>query len=328
MWADAFHVNGTRTDDIRELFIALGTASDARELLRQGWTWFNERVEAEVLGVITLVASEPSAYLFTSGALQAETESQLWHALITAAGRSADQDAPPSRRASDRVVWAAGGNRSLPHTDPELIGEWAVPAGGELGALIQLHRVSDERGGGELPESAADAATLLGLYALSLHSIKAEIVPHASGDLTFEDLLEEEVARAHRTRTPVSLVLIELRANSRAEAGPELSAEVLAEAQRVTRRAARRGDKVLRLCDDCLAVVMPRTDARGALVGADRLQQSLSHHFGHKEMHLTIRIGVGGRDPKETEASELFSRACQALAQARLANSQAAFLYV
>jgi hypothetical protein len=43
---------------------------------------------------------------------------------------------------------------------------------------------------------------------------------------------------------------------------------------------------------------------------------------------LTIRIGVGGRDPKETEASELFSRACQALAQARLANSQAAFLYV
>lgn len=327
MSVEALHDNGSQTEDVRKLLADLGTAQDARELLRQGWCWFNEHVTAEALAVMTLVASEPSAYLFSIGRLQAETESQLWNSLTTAAGR-ADHDAPPSRRASDRVAWAADEKHPLPHVDPVILGEWAVPAGGELGALVQLSRVSEDPPNGQPPASSADAAALIGLYALSLHSVKTEIVPQPAGDLTFEELLEQEVARAHRTRTPVSLVLVELRTSARPEAGAELSSEILAEAQRVTHKAARRGDKVLRLCDDCLAVVMPRTDARGALVGADRLQQSLSHHFGHREMHLTIRIGVGGRDPKETEASELFSRACQALAQARLANSQAAFLYV
>lgn len=327
MWAEALHGNVSQTEDVRTLLVTLGAAQDARELLRQGWNWFNDHVTAEALAVMTLVASEPSAYLFAAGPLQPETESQVWNSLATAAGDAA-QESPPGRRASDRVTWAAQDLRPLPHVEPVILGEWAVPAGGELGALVQLSRVSTDPPNGEPPASATDVATLIGLYALSLHSVKSQIVPQTSGDLTFEELLEEEVARAHRTRTPVSLVLVELRTSARPDVGAELPPEVLAEAQRVMHKAARRGDKVLRLCDDCLAVVMPRTDARGALVGADRLQQSLSHHFGHKELHLTIRIGVGGRDPKETEASELFSRACQALAQARLANSQAAFLYV
>jgi diguanylate cyclase (GGDEF)-like protein len=327
MWAEALPGAVTQTEDVRRLFGALGAAQDARELLRQGWTWFNDHVTAEALSVMTRVASEPSAYLFAAGPLQPETESQIWNALITAAGNAAP-DSPPSRRATDRIKWAAQDRRPLPPVEPVVLGEWPVAAGGELGAIVQLSRVSTEPSNGEPPASAADAATLIGLYALSLHSVKGQIVPQTSGDLTFEELLEEEVARAHRTRTPVSLVLVELRKSARAGAGAELSREILTEAQHVTRKAARRGDRVLRLCDDCLAVVMPKTDARGALVGADRLQQALSRHFGHKEIRLTIRIGVGGRDPRETEASELFSRACQALAQARLANSQAAFLYV
>ena len=326
--AEALDLKGNDPDGIRKLFVALGAAPDARELLREGWSWFNDHLQAEALGVITLVASEPSAYLFTAGPAPPETESQLWDRLVTGVGRASSEDGPQTRRSSDRVAWAASEGPPLPDAAPVIVGEWSVPAGGELGALVQLSRVATEQSRVDLPPFATDVATLIGLYTLSLHSIKAEIVPQASGDLTFEELLEEQVARAHRTRTPVSLVLIEFRVNPRTCGEFEISPEVLDEAQRITGRAARRGDKVVRLCDDCLAVVMPRTDARGALVGADRLQQALSHHFGHKKMHLTIRIGVGGRDPKETEASELFSRACQALAQARLANSQAAFLYV
>jgi diguanylate cyclase (GGDEF)-like protein len=327
MWAEALPGTVSQTEDVRKLFAALGAAQDARELLRQAWSWFNDHVTAEALAVMTLVASEPSAYLFAAGPLQPETESQVWNSLTTAAGNAA-HDSPPPRRASDRVMWAAQGRRPLPHVEPVVVGEWPVAAGGGLGAIVQLSRVSAEPSNGEPPALAADAATLIGLYALSLHSVKGHVVPHTSGDLTFEELLEEEVARAHRTRTPVSLVLVELRRGPRVGGAAELSRGILAEAQRVTRKAARGGDRVLRLSDDCLAVVMPKTDARGALVGADRLQRALSQHFGHREMHLTIRIGVGGRDPKETEASELFFRACQALAQARLANSQAAFLYV
>jgi GGDEF domain-containing protein len=172
------------------------------------------------------------------------------------------------------------------------------------------------------------AATYTALYLRNIQWLDIDPDPEPTEPMTFEELLESEVSGSRRKRVPVSLALIEYR---RHEGNPydwDVPLELQEEVESVVRGTARKGDRVMRISDSCLAVVMPKTDARGALVGADRLQKELCGHFDGREPRLSVRIGIGGRDPEESQASELFARASQALAEARSAHGEAAFLHI
>ncbi len=312
-------------DPLYKLFGALGAQDHIEQVVHEAWRWFRAEAGADALAVAALGPPDPAAYIVTAMALDADSRAQLIQDTAAAAGRIRP-DAYP-RRASDVRVWATSDLLHTLEAPPVLMGQWAVQVGGAPVALVRLSSFTPCSCPPGLSALLASAARIVGLHACAFGTRTAE--PEVPDDpSTFEELLEAEVFRARRVRLPVSLALVEIQTRDPGDLSAVPSQDELDEIQHAMRCILRQRDRVHQIRENCLAVVMPRTDARGALVAADRLQRGLRDHFADRSARLLFHVGIGGRDPEESQASELFARAAQALSQARLAQSENAFVYI
>jgi GGDEF domain-containing protein len=313
---------------IAELQSTLAEAPDAHRLLTRAWRWFGARTGADVLGIATVGPPEPIGYLFGDGPFDTGTREGLWEQLVDVAMEVRPEPGMYPRRAGDRRAWHASAPLLTVLDAPVMLGPWTVQAGGNAAARVVLWQATPQPVDPHIVAVLPEAAALTALYLRNLQWLDIEPDPEPTDPLTFEDLLESEVSSARRKRVPVSLALIEYRLRDSNLYDFTVPQEIQDEVERVVKQTARRGDRILPVGDACMAVVMPKTDARGALVGADRLQKALAAHFNGREPRVAVQIGIGGRDPEETQASELFARASQALAEARSAHGEAAFVHI
>ncbi len=142
----------------------------------------------------------------------------------------------------------------------------------------------------------------------------------------FEERLDTEWRRAQRTRTPLSLVMIDIDAFKRYNdsqghlAGDDALVRVSAALKQATTRAS---DFVARLGGEEFAVILPATDASGALrVAEDLRQHVLSLEIHHPDQPqpgwLTVSCGVAVVQPQLGQApAELVAAADRALYKAK-----------
>ena len=128
----------------------------------------------------------------------------------------------------------------------------------------------------------------------------------------YELELEREVARAHRTGRPLSLLVVELRDTGvtlRAEEGPD---DALREFAKLLERTARTTDIPCRRRAREFAVVLPETKDEGARRFWARLQEETGASFGRSGQR-TFSAGLVEWRPNET-SDALDARAAAAVA--------------
>jgi diguanylate cyclase (GGDEF)-like protein len=114
---------------------------------------------------------------------------------------------------------------------------------------------------------------------------------------TFQDLLRREVAEAQRYRRPLSLVLFDIDHFKKVNDtyGHPAGDAVLREVSRVAAETARASDTVARYGGEEFAVVLPETDARGAVILAERIRrgiEALEIVCGAQRLRVTVSLGV------------------------------------
>ncbi|MBM3475272.1 MAG: hypothetical protein FJX75_18580 [Armatimonadetes bacterium] len=322
--------SATWDDRIAALQEALAAALDAYRLMSTAWQWFRQHTGADVLGVATLGPPEPVGYLFAEGPFDSGTLEGLWQRLVGMAKDVRPEPGMYPRRAGDRRAWHASGPLPTLFDAPITLGPWTAQAARRPAAVVTAWQACSEAVDPCLDAVLPDACALITLYLRNLQWMDAEpeVEPLPTDPVTFEEVLELEVSSARRKRVSVSLALIEHRLRGTDFLDGGVPAELRDDVERVMRATVRKGDRVLPIGDTCTAVVMPKTDARNALVAADRFRRALYEEFAEREPRLAVRIGIGGRDPEDSEASDLLARACNALAEARNAHCEAAFLHV
>ncbi len=127
-------------------------------------------------------------------------------------------------------------------------------------------------------------------------------------------LLYQTVATARRKVLPVSVVIWEL--DGLAEATPEARRQALVALGDVAFAALRESDALFRLSDVVALAVLSDTAEPGAVMVAERVRHSLrTSPLGGS---ITVSAGVACYPSHALDATELVTRAGQALARARL----------
>ncbi len=150
---------------------------------------------------------------------------------------------------------------------------------------------------------------------------------------TMTERLSEELARAHRSGTPLSLLYVDLD-NFRIyndlvghERGDECLvhiAELLAGANDRGRARLRASDIVSRYGGEEFLILLPETDRSGARIKAERLREAIEQYpfpgaARLSQGHLTASIGVASYPLDAENGDELLARADEALLSAKRA---------
>jgi diguanylate cyclase (GGDEF)-like protein len=191
---------------------------------------------------------------------------------------------------------------------------YAGPSGGfESEHLRALRALADE--------AAAGIANARRFTELDRRSLTDPVtgIRNRSG---YELELEREVARAHRTGRPLSLLLVELRAAESVEAVPADTELALQELAALVKRTARAADIPCRRRANELAIVLPETRDDGAQRFYARLLQETSSSFGPGRP-TTYSVGLVEWHPDETSGA-LDARAALALRRTGANGSEAA----
>lgn len=139
--------------------------------------------------------------------------------------------------------------------------------------------------------------------------------------------LAEELARARRSRRPLSVALFDLDhfklVNDRH--GHDAGDEVLRAAAAMALRACRATDLVARVGGEEFLVMLPETDLEGATLIAERLRtwiEAMRVDYGGKAITMTASFGLATLSPAEptsTDVHALVKRADEALYRAKAA---------
>jgi diguanylate cyclase (GGDEF)-like protein len=121
----------------------------------------------------------------------------------------------------------------------------------------------------------------------------------------FQDLLRREIAEAQRYRRPLSLVLFDIDHFKKVNDtyGHPAGDTVLREVSRVTAEVARAADIAARYGGEEFAVVLPETEARGAVMFAERIRRAIEAQeivCGAQRLRVTVSVGVCPWTPDPT----------------------------
>lgn len=161
---------------------------------------------------------------------------------------------------------------------------------GRLGQLMELHRSA--------------------LQDLSTRDALTGLINHP----TFFTLLEDEIARSHRSGTPVSLLVLDVD-QSRDDIGSSQTLEEILNREfgKAIHRQSRSTDKVCRYEDHKLAVILTETGAPQALIAAERTRASIRNYLsesGHQHSDaIVISIGAATSPGDAVSAQELVDAA-------------------
>jgi diguanylate cyclase (GGDEF)-like protein len=128
--------------------------------------------------------------------------------------------------------------------------------------------------------------------------------------------MEEEITRSIRSRSPLSLLMIDVDEFKAVNDtyGHLMGDHVLANIGAVLRTSGRAFDLVSRIGGDEFALLLPDTDLPNAVAVAERIRQHLPAAV---EVPVTLSIGVGGLDPSTPSAERLLDDADFALYQVK-----------
>ncbi len=133
--------------------------------------------------------------------------------------------------------------------------------------------------------------------------------------------LDDELSRAERYALPLSLLLADVddfaALTARNEAAADAALQRLAI---VFLSSARDADAVARVGADTFALLLPETEAAGALIVAERLcSEVAATDVGEEDapLQVTVRVGVAAFQPGVAESAALLEHAEEALRQAQ-----------
>ena len=134
----------------------------------------------------------------------------------------------------------------------------------------------------------------------------------------FHELLEREVARAHRYRRRLSLLVLDVDDFSglNARIGRAGADAVLVQLARQLRAAVRTADIVCRIGQDEFGVILPESEAGGAELLAKRIARAVAARPADDGSAVRLSVGVSDLRPGDHEA-DLVRRADDALGKAK-----------
>lgn len=134
----------------------------------------------------------------------------------------------------------------------------------------------------------------------------------------FQVALERELQRAKRYQKPISLLLFDIDhfKNFNDTYGHQGGDMVLGGTAAILRQALRNVDIAARYGGEEFAIILPETDAEGALLVAERVRKAIAdHHFPGADhpLRVTVSIGVSVFPDHAAERLEMIRKADEAL---------------
>jgi diguanylate cyclase (GGDEF)-like protein len=139
----------------------------------------------------------------------------------------------------------------------------------------------------------------------------------------FQQNLEEEIARAHRYGTILSLIMFDIDHFKKFnDTYGHLQGDlIIKEIANILRGSVRTIDFTARYGGEEFAVILPEVNAKGAAVVAERIRKTIeTHSFKGEEdsLFVTVSIGVAAFKPaRMRSASQLIAEADKALYQSK-----------
>lgn len=217
---------------------------------------------------------------------------------------------------------------TLLSTNPVMDGD-----GESLGVLIMVVDISERK--------SAEEALLKSRWRLQIanrqleHQASYDALTGVANRRTFDLQLEKELRRATRSSSPLSLIMIDVDHFKAFNdyyghvAGDECLRTV---ASALTECVHREDDFVARYGGEEFAIIMPSTDAQGALQIAERMRQRVAGlHYLHERSptagYITISAGIAclAEVPKDAVAGPLVEAADGALYRAKQAGRNRVF---
>lgn len=181
----------------------------------------------------------------------------------------------------------------------------------------------------ELHVSFVQEVNLTRIYGLDItqrkHDEKAIHILATTDSLTgianrreFTAILVNEVARAKRYNSPLSLVMYDIDYFKRVNDsfGHDVGDYVLQELTHLVQKNIRSVDVVARWGGEEFMLLMPQVDLQAATVAAEKLRLAIDHCHFDRVNHLTVSFGVVTFEPGD-ELNLLLKRADDALYQAK-----------
>ncbi len=133
-----------------------------------------------------------------------------------------------------------------------------------------------------------------------------------------DEQLTAEYQRALRYKTPLSLILLDVDKfkSFNDTFGHPAGDEVLKSVGKILGEGVRNIDFAARYGGEEFALLLPSTDAQGALILAERLRAAIENH-GWKVRAITSSFGVATLQPNTKAAAELLKSADEALYQSK-----------
>ncbi len=150
------------------------------------------------------------------------------------------------------------------------------------------------------------------------HEASTDALTGVSNRRYFIARAEQELRRARRFARGLSVMMVDLDHfkninDTHGHAGGDL---VLKEAVKACSGSLRGTDNIGRLGGEEFAVLMPETDLKAALEGAERLRRAIEGHkiaIGKQIVQCTASVGVASLQPQDGDIDALLHRADQAL---------------
>ncbi len=215
----------------------------------------------------------------------------------------------------------------FPPEHPQIKSVLMVPMilrGESIGVIVAVNKKNDQ-----FNDNDEDLILNLAFHSsLAIEKVQfhREILKMASTDgltglnnhRTFQERLQQEIERARRFDTPLSLLMIDIDRFKKFNDtyGHTQGDEVLKIIAGILKDNVRSIDFVARYGGEEFAVILPQVDLEGALVVAERIRRSAENYElvfnGHKE-RVTLSIGVATYPDDASNREELIDHADKAL---------------
>ena len=179
----------------------------------------------------------------------------------------------------------------------------------------------------ELLETRQSLLAMQEELAETRHLLNEDALTGALNRRGLDQTLSREIARAQRTRTPLTVAMLDLDHFKRINDvhGHAAGDLMLMNFTGLIRSVLRKSDALVRYGGEEFTLILPETEARGAHFMLDRLQQLMAHtplHFQGKKVNTTFSAGLAMLRPDEN-GHALLRRADAAVYAAKKAGRNA-----